>query len=52
MKLGQILMHQTLLTGFWLNTGEWELVPGLFIILIKWQYNEISKFLVVDLHHF
>ena len=27
-------------TGFSLNAGDWELVPGSFMILMKEQYNE------------
>ena len=37
---------------FWLNSGDQELVPGPFMILIKWQYNEISQFLAADIYHF
>ena len=37
---------------FWLNARDWKLVPGPFMILLKWQYHEICKFLVVDIYHF
>ena len=49
MKFGKILMH---LTCFWLNPGDWNLVPGPFIISLKWKYGEIWPFLIVDIYHF
>ena len=54
MKFGQILVHllTKFLTCFWLNAGNWKLVPGPFMILMKWQYNKICQFLVVDVYHF
>ena len=36
----------------WLNAGDWKLVPDPFMILMKWQYNEINQFLESDIYHF
>ena len=36
------------LTSFWLNAGDWKLVPGPFMILVKSKYSEIRPFLTVD----
>ena len=47
MKIGQILMHLT--TNIY---GDWKLVAGPCMILMKWQYNEICQFLVADIYHF
>ena len=50
MKFGQILVYLiTFLTCFWLNAGDRKLVPGSFMIFMKWQHNEMSQFLV---YHF
>ena len=50
--------------GIWLNTSvlydfhvslngeDWKLVPGPFMILLKWQYSEIWPFVIVDIYHF
>ena len=46
-KFGQIF-----LTCFLLQTGNWKLVPGSFMILLKWQYSEIWKFLIVNTYSF
>ena len=40
------------LTCFWLNNGDWKLVPDPFTILFKWQYSEIWPFLIVYIYHF
>ena len=32
------------LTCFWLNTGDWKLVSGPFMILLKLQYHKIWSF--------
>ena len=37
---------------FWLNVGDWKLVPGPFMILLKWQYSKIWPFLLVEIYHF
>ena len=34
------------------NSEGWKLIPGPFIVLLKWQYNEICQFLVADIFHF
>ena len=54
MKFGQILVcYMTNISNmFWLNAGDWKLVPGPFMILLKWQYSEIWSFLIVDIWHF
>ena len=54
MKFCQILvcLWQTFLTYFCLNAGNWELVPGAFIILLKWRYSKIWPFLIVDIYYF
>ena len=51
MKFGQTLcaVWQKFLTCFWLNAGDWKLVPDHFMILLKLQYNEICSFLIVDI---
>ena len=51
MKLGQILVCQIFITCFWLNAADWKLVPGPFMILLKWQNNELWPFLIVDIYH-
>ena len=43
---------QTFLTCFWFNAGDWKLVPGPFMILLKWQYSEICPFLVITFTFF
>ena len=47
----QCAVWQTFLTCFWLNAGDWKLVPGTFMILLQWQYSEIWSFLIVDICH-
>ena len=32
------------LSYIWLNAGDWKLVPGPFMILLKWQYARSSNF--------
>ena len=51
MKFGQILVCLIINISnmYWLNAGDWKLVPGPFIILMKEQYNEICQILVVDI---
>ena len=44
--------NKKFLTCFWLDAGVWKLVPGPFMILMKWHYNEICHFSVVDIYHF
>ena len=31
--------------------GAWKLVSVPFVILMKWQYNEIFEFLLADIYH-
>ena len=50
MKFGQIVVY--LITCFWFSVGDWKLVPGPFMILVKLQYNEICPVLLVDIYHF
>ena len=38
---------QTSLKCFWLNAGDWELVPSPFMILLKWQCSKIWPFLII-----
>ena len=38
-------------TCFWLMAGDWKLVPGPFMILLKWHYSEIWSFLIVEIYH-
>ena len=54
MKFGQILVccMTNISNCFWLNAGDWELVPDPFIILLKLEYSEIWPFLIVDIYHF
>ena len=56
MKFGQIVVYliynKHFYYVFWLSVGDWKLVPDPFMILMKWQYNEICPFLVVDMCHF
>ena len=43
MKFGQILVccRISISNIFWLNAGDLKLVPVPFMILLKWEYNEI-----------
>ena len=44
MKFGQILeccMKNISNIFLALNSGDWKLLPGPFIIFLKWQYREI-----------
>ena len=43
LKLVPILMYcmTNISSMFWLNAGDWKLVSGPFIILLKWQYSKI-----------
>ena len=34
---------------FWLNAGNWKLVPGTFMILMKRQHKKTRQILVVDI---
>ena len=62
MKLGQILVccMTNISNMFWLNAGDWKLVPGPFIILLKWNYSKILAifnswhlhFYISLIHHF
>ena len=46
------ILKQTFLACFWFNAEGCKLVPGPFMIIMKWQYNEICQFLVADIYHF
>ena len=37
---------------FLLNTGDWKVVSGTLIILMKSQYNNMCQLLVADIYHF
>ena len=37
---------------FSLNAGDWNLVPGRFMILFKLQFGEIWPILIVEIYHF
>ena len=54
MKFGQILVYcmTEFLTCFWLNAGDWKLVSGQFMILLKRQHSEIWSFLIVEIYDF
>ena len=43
-------VKKTFLTRIWLNTRDWKLVPGPFVIFLKWQYSEIWQFLIVNIY--
>ena len=43
---------QTFLKCFWLNAGDWKLVPGPSMTLRKLQYSEIWPLLIGDIYHF
>ena len=47
-KFGQILQYctvwQTFQTCFLLNAGDWKLIPGPFMILLKQQYSKTQPF--------
>ena len=45
-------VRETFLTCFWLSVGDWKLVLGSFMILLKWRYSKIWPFLIVDIYHF
>ena len=47
-KIGPGTVRQTFLTCFWLNAGDWKLVPGPFVILLKWQFNSGHLYFLVD----
>ena len=51
MKFGQVLMCclTSISKMFWLSAGDWKLVSGPFMVLLKWQYSEIWLFLIVDI---
>ena len=46
------VLYDTFLTRFWLNAGVYNLVPGPFMILLKWQVSEIWRSLIADIYHF
>ena len=52
MKFGHILVYHItrFATCFWLNFGDWKLVLGPFMILMK-LYNKTCQFLVIDIYH-
>ena len=60
MKFGQILVCcitnisniSNISNIFWFNAGDWKLVSGIFMILLKWKYSEIWPFLIIDIYHF
>ena len=54
MKFGQILVccMTNIQLSFWLDAGDWKLVPGPFMILLKQQDNKILPFFIVDFYHF
>ena len=54
MKFGQKLVRLTTNISHMFLAQYWRLETssGLFIILMKWQYNKICHFLVVDIYHF
>ena len=37
---------------FLLNAGDWKLVPGSFIMLLKWKYSKSLPFLIANIYHF
>ena len=53
-QFGQILVHimTNISNKFRVTSEVWKPVPGPFIILLKFQYNEMYQFLVSDLFHF
>ena len=53
MKFGWILVYHiaNFSNIFLAQSGDWKLVPGLFMILMKWQYNEICQSSVADIYH-
>ena len=54
MKFRQILVccMTKFVTCYWLNAGDWKLVPASFMILLKWQYSKFWSFLMADIYHF
>ena len=40
---------QTFLACIWFTTGDWKLIPGPFMILLKGQYSKIWLFLIADI---
>ena len=54
MKFGHILVYliANIFNMSQLNDGDWKLVPGPFMILMKLQYNETCHFLALDIYHF
>ena len=53
-KFGQILVccMINISNMFLAKCWSWKLVPGSFMILLKWQYSKIWPFLMVDIYHF
>ena len=54
MKFGQLLLYcmANISNMFWINFGDWKLVPVPFMILLKCQCSEIWQFLIVDIYYF
>ena len=55
MRFGQILVYliKSISKIFFLaQSGDWKLVPGPFMFLMKWRNYKICQFLVVDIYHF
>ena len=54
MKIGQILVYLITNISNMFLAQYWRLETSLdsFMILMKWQYNEICQFLVVDICQF
>ena len=54
MQFGQILVYLTTNIVTMFLAQCWRLKTSFrpFMILMKWQYNEICQFLVIDIYHF
>ena len=52
-KFYQILVYcmKNISNMFWLNPGDWKLVPDPFMILLKQKCSKIWAFLIVEIHH-
>ena len=46
------VLYDTFLTCFSFIAGDWKLVPGPFMVLLKWKYSDICQLLMFDMYHF
>ena len=51
-RSGTSVLYDKHIYMFWLNSGDWKLGLGPFIILLKWKSSKIWPLLIAGIYHF